>query len=164
MKETDRAVECQRCKWFKHTVALYECVYLYVCVCTSWLPVCLTNNHNLATLPRSRRRHFTLPSPTHTHTLMHTHTHTRVALQCALQTHSLPLRRLWFYLIWSCLASAHCSEHIVHRFTSYIVQQWWHMARQIITHWQWDGTACVDFLHFGRIYEFRPLESFAFLS
>lgn len=71
------------------------CVFVYlclcVCVCTSWLPMCLTNNHNLATLPRSRRRHFTLPSPWRS-ALPHTH----AALQCALQTHSLPPRCLWF--------------------------------------------------------------------
>lgn len=121
-KERDRAVECQQCRCFQHTVTLHVCTRVCVCacVCTSWLPMCLTNNHNLATLPRSRRRHFTLPSPWRS-ALPHTHTHSHTALQCALQTHSLPLRCLWFYLIWPCLASTHFSESIVHRFTSYIV-------------------------------------------
>lgn len=159
-KERDRAVECQQCRCFQHAVTLHVCTRVCVCacVCTSWLPMCLTNNHNLATLPRSRRRHFTLPSPWRS-ALPHTHT----ALQCALQTHSLPLRCLWFYLIWPCLASTHFSESIVHRFTSYIVQRGWHMARQIITRWQWDGTACDDFGESGGFTVCVQSQQFRFL-
>lgn len=94
-KERDRAVECQQCRCFQHAVTLHVCTRVCVCacVCTSWLPMCLTNNHNLATLPRSRRRHFTLPSPwrsalPHTHTLTHS---PAVRLTDTLITSEMPL-------------------------------------------------------------------------
>lgn len=80
--------------------------------------MCLTNNHNLATLPRSRRRHFTLASPptprsaactqTHTHTRACAHTHgPAVRLADTLITSEMPPV---FYLIWPCLAATHSSE------------------------------------------------------
>lgn len=121
-KETDRAVECQRCRCFKHTVALCVSVRASLSVraraCTSWLPMCLTNNHNLATLPRSRRRHFTLLSPRrsalpHTYAQTLTHTHARspaVRLTDTLITSETPLVLPYLALFsFNTFQRAHCT-------------------------------------------------------
>lgn len=84
-KERDRAVECQQCRRFQHAVTLHVCIRVCVCacVCTSWLPMCLTNNHNLAVIS-----HYRLLDALLCHTLTHS---PAVRLTDTLITSEMPL-------------------------------------------------------------------------